>query len=164
MSQSCHLWNMSGRKTGRVVIRMARMRYFGIKILKASAMSRSSLNLLLTKPSSQRLQNGMKHSRKAITMPMWPFYSPNCTIFNLFNLITLSSRNQVSQDWCWNMHYFLHQKVYYHLSALLLPLTMVAMSPGLRNLIPCFTTLIKMNGYPPCDCNQFMAWFHLPSI
>ena len=29
---------------------------------------------------------------------------------------------------------------------------------------PIFNTFDKLDGYPPCDPNQFMAWFHLPSI
>lgn len=29
---------------------------------------------------------------------------------------------------------------------------------------PIFNIFDKLNGYPPCDPNQFMAWFHLPSI
>lgn len=29
---------------------------------------------------------------------------------------------------------------------------------------PIFNNFDKLNGYPPCDPNQFMAWFHLPSI
>lgn len=29
---------------------------------------------------------------------------------------------------------------------------------------PLFSTLDKVDGYPPCDPDQFMAWFHLPSV
>lgn len=77
---------------------MARMEHFGIKISKASVMSWSSPNLLSTKPSSQRLRNGMRRSGKAIPMPLWPFFFPSYAIFNLFDLITLLSGSRGSLD------------------------------------------------------------------
>ena len=36
--------------------------------------------------------------------------------------------------------------------------------PRSEEFDPIFNTFDKLNGYPPCDPNQFMAWFHLPSI